>query len=103
MCFADGSEITPRAAAYRCKGRRTEGGGILTDFKKTKTVKMPDDYRPYGAPQRITTHIRAGKNVRIEEIMPVGTPLAARRVDGGWIVEGDYDPAQGRVFEIKKN
>ena len=63
---------------------------------------MPDDYRPYGAPQSITTHIRAGKNVKIEEVMPVGTPLVARHVDGEWIVEGEYAPAEGRVFKLYK-
>ena len=83
--------------------KRREGGGILTDFKKTKTVKMPDDYRPYGASQRITTHIRAGKNVRIEEVMPVGSPLSAKFVGGKWVVEGDYAPAQGRVFKVVKD
>jgi len=82
--------------------KRRDGGGILTDFKKTKTVKMPDDYRPYGAPQRITTHIRAGWNVKIEELMPVGSPLVAKFADGEWIVEGDYAPAQGRVFAVRR-
>lgn len=82
--------------------KRREGGGILTDFKKTKTVKMPDDYRPYGASQRITTHIRAGRNVQIEEIMPVGAPLAARRIGSEWIIDGDYAPAQGRVFAVRR-
>jgi len=82
--------------------KRREGGGMLTDFKKTKTVKMPDEYRPYGAPQRITTHIRAGAGVRIEEVMPEGAPLAAKRVGGEWTIEGDYAPAQGRVFAVVK-
>ncbi|MBQ6327758.1 MAG: hypothetical protein IJI35_01975, partial [Kiritimatiellae bacterium] len=83
--------------------KRRDGGGILTDFKKTKTVKMHDDYRPYGAPQRIATHIRAGRNVRIEEVMPVGSPLSAKRVGDEWVVEGDYAPAQGRVFAVRRN
>ena len=82
--------------------KKRDGGGILTDFKKTKTVKMPDDYRPYGAPQHITMHIRAGRNVRIEEVLPVGAPLVAKRVDGEWIVEGDYAPAEGRVFMVRR-
>ena len=63
---------------------------------------MPDDYRPYGAPQRLTTHIRAGQNVCIEEVMPNGAPLTAKRVGGEWIVEGDYAPAEGRVFKLCK-
>ena len=83
--------------------KRRDGGGILTDFKKTKTVKMPDDYRPYGAPQRIATHIRAGQHVTIEEVMPVGAPLVAKRVGDEWVVEGDYVPAQGRVFAVRRN
>ena len=82
--------------------KRREGGGILTDFKKTKTVKMPDDYRPYGAPQRITTHIRARADCVVEEVMPEGTPLAAVRRGGEWIIEGDYAPAQGRVFRVSR-
>lgn len=82
--------------------RRRDGGGILTDFKKTKTVKMPDDYRPYGAPQRITTHIRARGDCVVEEVLPEGAPLVARRVADGWTVEGDYAPAQGRVFAVRR-
>ena len=95
---------TAKGVAYVVvvNNRRREGGGILTDFKKTKTVKMPDDYRPYGAPQRLTTHIRAGQNVCIEEVMPNGAPLTAKRVGGEWIVEGDYAPAEGRVFKLCK-
>ena len=81
---------------------RREGGGVLTDFKKTKTVKMPDDYRPYGAPQRIATHIRADARCAVEEVDPVGAPLVAKRVGGEWVVEGDYGPAEGRVFAVRK-
>ena len=82
--------------------KRREGGGILTDFKKTKTVKMPDEYRPYGAPQWIATHIHACADCAVEEVMLEGSPLAPRRTDDGWIVEGEYAPAQGRVFAVRK-
>ena len=82
--------------------KRRKGGGILTDFKKTKTVKMPDEYRPYGASQWIATHIHACADCVLEEVMPEGSPLAAKRVDDGWIVEGEYAPAQGRVFVVRK-
>ena len=81
---------------------RREGGGILTDFKKTKTVKMPDDYRPYGAPQHLVTHVRADANCVVEEVDPVGAPLVAKRIGGEWVVEGDYGPAEGRVFAVRK-
>ena len=93
-----------KGAAYVIvvNNKRREGGGILTDFKKTKTVKMPDDYRPYGAPQRITTHIRARADCVVEEVMPEGTPLAAVRRGDEWIIEGDYAPAQGRVFRVSR-
>ena len=82
--------------------RRRDGGGILADFKKTKTVKMPDDYRPYGAPQRIATHIRAGEDCIVEEVFPKGAPLLAGRFGDEWVVEGDYAPAEGRVFVVKR-
>ena len=81
---------------------RREGGGILTDFKKTKTVKMPDDYRPYGAAQTIATHIRARGDCVVEEVMPEGAPLVARRQGDEWLVEGEYAPAQCRVFAVRK-
>ena len=63
---------------------------------------MPDDYRPYGAPQRIATHIRAGEDCIVEEVFPKGAPLLAGRFGDEWVVEGDYAPAEGRVFVVKR-
>ena len=84
--------------------RRREGGGILTDFKKTPAGKMPMPYRPYGASQRIMTHVRAGEGVEIRELFaPEGKdPLVARRGGNEWIIEGDYGPGEGRIFEIRR-
>lgn len=83
---------------------RREGGGILSDFKKTPAWKMPMPYRPYGAPQRIATHVRAGEGVEIRELFaPEGKdPLVARRSGNEWRIEGDYGPGEGRIFEIRR-
>ena len=35
--------------------------------------------------------------------MPDGSPLAAKRVGDEWVIEGDYAPAQGRVFAVRRN
>ena len=83
---------------------RREGGGILSDFKKTPAWKMPMPYRPYGASQRIVTHVRAGQGLAIRELFaPEGKkPLVARRSGEEWLIEGNYGPGEGRIFEIRK-
>ena len=69
--------------------RRT-GGGILTEMK-------PDAwYRPYGAPQTITTEFRVPAGAAIYEFNARKPPLQTARGK----VMLDYAPAEGRLFAV---
>ena len=69
---------------------RRMGGGMLTDFKKDAW------YRPYGAPQTITTHFRVPAGAAIYEFNSRKPPC---KLVGGKVTL-DYAPAEGRLFAI---
>lgn len=73
---------------------RGTGSSILTDFK-------PDAaYRPYGASQRIATHLKVPNGGVVYEIDPVAGGRLVATGNTAPVVELDYQAAEGKVLAV---